>query len=104
MADDLKVLVLVPIFGVVGAAATLGMWWVFDVAIAARVSPAHTTLACIVFGLLGPAAVAGGIWLITKRGQTIRWPAGFGLGMVFATELAFYLPIGFMAVAFHQPL
>lgn len=102
MKDELKVLALVPIFGVLGASATLVMWWVFDQTLTLFVPPAYATLACVVCGLIGPAAVAGWIWLVTHRDHVVRWPAGVGLGLVFATELAFYLPLGFMAVAFHD--
>ena len=102
MNDELKMIALVPIFGVLGACATLVMWWVFGHTLTLVVPPAYATLACVVCGLIGPAAVAGWIWLVTHRDHLVRWPAGVGLGLVFATELAFYLPLGFMAVAFHN--
>ena len=102
MNDELKMLALVPIFGVLGASATLVMWWAFDQTLTHYVPPAYATLACVMCGLMGPAAVAGWIWFVTHRDHVVRWPAGVGLGLVFAAELAFYLPLGFMAVAFHN--
>jgi hypothetical protein len=99
--NDLKLLMLVPIFGVAGAAATVAMWYLFVFTLAALTPPSHVVLGCIVSGLIGPLAVACVVWPATRDASNLRWPACIGLGMVFATELAFYLPLGFMTVAFH---
>jgi len=101
MKNDLKLLVLVPAFGVAGAAATVAMWYLFIFTLGAFTPPSHVVLGCIVSGLIGPVAVACVVWSVTRDASNLRWPASIGLGMVFATELAFYLPLGFMAVAFH---
>ncbi len=101
MHDHLKLLGLASIFGAAGAAATVSMWQVFDIALWAFTPPPYTVLGCFISGLIGPLAVATVVFLATRMKSALRWPAGLGLGMVLATELAFYLPLGFMAVAFH---
>lgn len=101
MHHDLKLLGLVPAFCAAGAAATASMWYVFHFTLAALTPPHYEVLGCIVSGLIGPIVVAAVVWLATRKKSAVRWPAGLGLGMVLATELAFYLPLGFMAVAFH---
>ena len=100
--EDLKLIYLVPVFGAVGAAATGSMWFLFDRFLAEIIPPAFAVLACVVFGLFGPIIAGLGVWFVTRRAPAFRWPAAIGLGMVVATELAFYVPVGFMAIAFHQ--
>lgn len=101
MHDDLKLLGLASIFGAAGAAATASMWQAFDIALMALTPPPYAVLGCVMSGLVGPLAVGALVWINTRNAPNLRWPAGVGLGMVLAVELAFYLPLGFMAVAFH---
>lgn len=101
MREDLRLLGLASIFGVAGAAATAAMWQVFAFTLMELTPPPYAVLGCGVSGLVGPLAVGAVVWIATRSTPMLRWPAGVGLGMVLAAELAFYLPLGFMAVAFH---
>lgn len=101
MRNDIKLLCLVPVYGALGAAATWGLWLIFDRWVEAAIPPPYAVLACVLWGLPGPVTVGAVAWIATRRTPSARWPAIIGLGMVLATELAFYVPIGFLAVAFH---
>jgi hypothetical protein len=106
MRDELRHFALVPVFGIAGALATAVMWQVFAATWLAQVPPPYEILACVVAGLIGPPSVWALVWLATrgpKRSalRELRPPALVGLGLVLATELAFYLPLGFFAIAMH---
>jgi len=106
MKDDLKLLGLVPLFGVVGAFSTAAMWRVFAATLMDSVPGEFAVLACIVAGLVGPLAAWALVLLATRSSgapqlRPLRRPAGIGFGLVLATEIGFYVPLGFFAVAFH---
>ncbi len=100
--NELKLLALVPVFGAAGAAATAAMWHLFSRTLMALTPPPYTVLGCVVSGLFGPVAVGAVVWYASREARVLRGPAGVGLGIVLATELAFYVPLGFMVVAFSQ--
>lgn len=100
--SDLKFFGLVPLFGAMGAAATAAMWQVFSLTLMELTPPPYAVLGCAVAGLFGPLTVCLAVWISTRKRPALRWPAGVGLGMVLATELAFYVPLGFMTAAFQQ--
>lgn len=102
MQHDLQILGLVPVFGVIGAAATAGLWHLFAWTLMDLTPPSYAVLGCVLSGLLGPILVGAVVWIASHGAQHVRWPAGVGLGLVLATELAFYVPLGFMVVAFSQ--
>lgn len=102
MNGNVKLLCLATVFGTLGAAATAAMWRLYDLTLMQNTPPAYSVLACVVVGLLGPLAVGALVWLVTQEARRYRWPAVVGLGIVLAAEVAFYVPIGFIAVAFHQ--
>ena len=61
-------------------------------------------LACVVFGLIGPPVVWAAVLLATRSQRKpglreLRRPAAIGIGIVFATEVGFYVPLGFFAIA-----
>lgn len=100
MKNDLKLLALVPVFGAAGAAATALMWQIYAITLMRSTPPSYAVLGCALAGLFGPVFVGAAIWTAGRRAHFVRWPAGVGLGTVLATELAFYIPLGFMAAAF----
>lgn len=102
MKKDLKLLGLVPVFVMIGAAATAAFWYLFHLALADVTPPSYAVLGCVVSGLLGPVLVAAVVWTASHDARFVRWPAGVGLGIVLATELAFYVPLGLMVAAFSQ--
>lgn len=105
MKDELKLFGLVPLFAVAGALSTAALWQVFAMTLM-EVVPGHlAVLACVVFGLIGPPIVWVAVLLTTRSRRKpalreIRRPAAIGIGIVFATEVGFYVPIGFFAIAF----
>ncbi len=46
-------------------------------------------LGCVVSGLFGPVVVGAIVWFASRETRVLRGPAGVGLGIVLATELAF---------------
>lgn len=102
MRHELKILGLVPVFGMLGAAATAGLWRLFALTLMDLAPPSHAVLGCAVSGLFGPLLVGAIVWIAGRGANHVRWPAGVGLGLVLATELAFYVPLGFMVVAFSK--
>jgi hypothetical protein len=106
MKEELKLLGLTPLFGLVGAIATASVWHVYAATIVTLVPQQLTLLACFAAGLFGPPIVWACLWLATRPVRRSVWdalrgPATTGLGLVFATQLAFYIPIGFFTIAFH---
>lgn len=106
MKNELKLFGLVPLFATAGALSTAAMWRIFDMTLTELVPGELTVLACVVFGLLGPLLVWATVLLATRSERKpslreIRQPAAIGIGIVFATELGFYVPLGFFAIAFH---
>ena len=106
MKDELKLLGLVPFFGILGAISTAVIWRVFAVTLMDLVPGQFAVLACVVAGLADPVVVWVMVLLATrierKPGlRVLRRPAAIGIGLVLATELGFYVPLGFFAVAFH---
>jgi hypothetical protein len=106
MKDELKLLGLVPLFGIVGAVSTAVMWQVFAITLMDAVPGEYAVLACVVTGLAGPLLVWALVLLATRTERipglrTLRRPASIGIGLVLATELGFYVPLGFFAIAFH---
>lgn len=102
MKNELTHFALVPVFGLAGAAATAAMWQLFNATLMAFTPPPYAVLGCVVSGLFGPVIVGAFVWLASREARVFRGPAGVGLGIVLATELAFYVPLGFMVVAFSQ--
>ena len=106
MKDELKLLGLVPLFGIAGALSTAAVWRIFAITVMDLVPAEFAVLACVVAGLVGPMVVWGLVLVATggRRlpGQrALRRPAAIGIGLVLATELGFYVPLGFFAIAFH---
>ena len=106
MKDELKLLGLVSLFSIVGALSTAVMWQVFAATLMDVVPGQLAVLACIAFGLVGPLFVWVVVLLATRSQRSpglraLRRPAAIGIGLVFATELGFYVPLGFFAIAFH---
>ena len=106
MHDELKFLGLTPLFGICGAAAPAVAWQVFAVTLLDAVPAQLAVLSCMIAGLGGPAAIWLIVWIGTQRRQNgsaaaVRQSASVGLGLVLATELGFYIPLGFFAIAFH---
>mgnify|MGYP001824906842 CR=1 FL=1 len=106
MKEEIKLLGLTPLFGLTGAIATALVWHLYAATIIAFVPQQLTLLACFAAGLVGPPIVWAGLWLATRPARRSVWdglrgPAATGLGLVFATQLAFYIPIGFFTLAFH---
>lgn len=107
MNDDLKIYILVPFFAAVGGVATGLVWLAFSLTILPAVADRYTVLACVLVGLLGPVLVWFLVWgwsrrVARNRRAGILRPASIGLGLATATELAFYVPIGFLTVAFYS--
>jgi len=107
MHDEFKFFGLAPLFGVIGALATAAVWHIFAVTLLDLVPAQFAVLSCLVAGLAGPVAVWASVWISTRSRQTlftsgIRRAASIGLGLVFAAELGFYIPLGFFAIAFHS--
>lgn len=107
MKHEFKLLGLTPLFGLAGAAATALVWQIYAVTIIGLVPQQLTLLACFAAGLIGPPIVWAVLWLATRPARrsvwnSLRGPAATGLGLVFATQLAFYIPIGFFTIAFHH--
>ncbi|MCG6950050.1 MAG: hypothetical protein LJE93_14155 [Acidobacteria bacterium] len=106
MHDELKFLGLTPLFGICGAAATALAWQIFAFTMLDAVPAQLAVLSCMIAGLGGPAAVWFLVWIGTRRRNdrsysAVRQSASVGLGLVFATEVGFYIPLGFFAIAFH---
>ena len=105
MKDELKLLGMVPIFGATGALATAATWQVFAITLMDLVPAKLAVLFCLVAGLAGPVIVWVLVWFATRSSRTplevgLRRSAFVGLGLVFAAELGFYIPLGFFAIAF----
>ena len=106
MKDELKMLGLVPLFGVLGALSTAVMWQAFSIMLMDLIPGQFAVLACVITGLAGPPVVWMLVLLATRTERVpglrqLRRPAAIGIGLVFATELGFYVPLGFFAIAFH---
>lgn len=106
MREELKDFALVPVFGLVGAMATAIAWRGFAATLLELVPAPYTVLACFAAGLVGPPLVWALVWLATRTSRhpalrALRPPALVGLSLVLATELAFYLPLGFFAIAMY---
>ena len=104
MKHELKLFGLVPLFAVVGALSTAVMWQVFAMTLMDVVPSDLAVLACVVFGLIGPPVVWAAVLLATRSQRKpglreLRRPAAIGIGIVFATEVGFYVPLGFFAIA-----
>jgi len=105
MKDELKFLGMVPIFGATGALSTAAAWQVFAITLMDLVPARLAVLSCLVAGLAGPLIIWGVVWMATRSARTplevgLRRSAFVGLGLVFAAELGFYVPLGFFAIAF----
>jgi hypothetical protein len=105
MKYELKIFGLVPLFAIAGALSTAVMWRIFAATLMEFVPGDLAVLACVVFGLIGPLAVWAAVLLATRNQRApglraIRQPAAIGIGIVFATEIGFYVPLGFFAIAF----
>jgi len=82
------------------------MWRIFAVTLMDLVPGQFAVLACVLAGLACPVVVWVMVLLATRSQRRpglreIRRSATIGVGFVFATELGFYLPLGFFAIAFH---
>ena len=107
MKNELTLLGLAPVFGLAGAAETAVLWQVFAITVMGLVPDQLAVLACFVTGLAGPPIIWAIVWLAARPFRQPVWialraPASTGLGLVFATQLAFYIPIGFFTIAFHH--
>jgi len=104
MRVELGFLGLAPLFGAVGAAATVGAWHLFAATLLGLVPVELAVLSCLVAGLSGPIAVWIAVWIATRHRQSlaasaVQRSASVGLGLVLAAELGFYVPLGFFAIA-----
>ncbi len=106
MKDQLTLFGLCPLFGALGALATAVAWQVFAVTALELVPARLAVLSCLVAGLVGPVVVWAALWLVTRDHRTnglasvLRRSASLGLGLVLAAEIGFYVPLGFLSVAF----
>ena len=105
MHEELKGLGLAPLFGAVGALATVVAWHLFAAMLLGLIPSKLALLWCLIAGLAGPVVVFLAVWIATRRTRTaiasvVRRSASLGLGLVFAAELGFYIPIGVFAIAF----
>ena len=103
MREDLKLYILAPLFAVAGAVATALLWKIAAATILPSIPDRYAVLACVLVGLLGPLVVWLLVWGGCRRSDRTAFlrPAAVGLGLAAATELAFYVPIGFLTVAFY---
>jgi len=106
MKDEFKLLGLVPLFGIAGALSTAAVWRIFAITVMDLVPAEFAVLACVVAGLAGPVVVWALVLLATGIESlpglsALRRPATIGIGLVLATEIGFYVPLGFFAIAFH---
>jgi hypothetical protein len=106
MQNELRFLGLTPLFGAVGAMATAAAWHLYAILFLEMVPAQLAVLACLVAGLVGPAAVWITVWITTRPRRTttasaVRRAASLGLGLVLAAEIGFYIPLGFFAIAFY---
>ena len=105
MKDQLNLFFLCPLFGALGAVATAIAWQFFALTALHLVPARMAVLSCLVAGLVGPAVVLAALWIVT-RGRTtaltgaLRRSASLGLGLVLVAEVGFYIPLGFLSVAF----
>ena len=107
MKEEIKLLGLAPLFALAGASGTAAAWHIFAATLSTSVPEQLTVLSCFVVGLAGPPAIWIALWLATRPVRRSVWdalraPAATGLGLVFASQLAFYIPIGFFTIAFHH--
>lgn len=106
MKNELKFMALVPVFGALGALATAAAWQVFSLTLMSIVPAQLAPLSCLTLGLVGPLVVWGLVLSVTRALSTsvtgaLRRAASVGLGLVIAAEIGFYIPLGFLAIAFH---
>ena len=106
MKDDMIFFGLAPLFGAVGAIATAAVWQLFSITLIDTVPQHLVVLSFLAAGLAGPLIVWGSLMTATRGRQpalarTLRRAASVGLGLVIAAELGFYIPLGFLAIAFH---
>jgi len=106
MKDELKLFGLVPLFAVAAALSTAAMWQIYAMTLIEVIPGDRAVLACVVFGLIGPPIVWAAVLLATRSQRKpglreLRRPAAIGIGIVLATEIGFYVPLGFFAIAFH---
>jgi hypothetical protein len=102
---ELRQIGLMFVFGLTGAAATVLTWHVFAAIAMPMVRDDLVELACFSSGLAGPLAVLLVVWFVTRNRiaqarKALRWPAVAGLGVVVAAQLAFYIPLGFLCIAY----
>ena len=107
MHDELKFLGLAPLFGAIGALATAAAWQVFAITLLDLIPAQFAVLSCLIAGLAGPLVVWLAVWFATRRRQNlfvsaVRRAASVGLGLVLAAEFGFYIPLGFIAIAFQE--
>jgi hypothetical protein len=105
MHQELRYLGLAPLFGAVGALATVAAWHLFAAMLLGLVPAKSALLWCLISGLAGPLVVLLAVWVATRPGRTaiasaMRRSASLGLGLVLAAEVGFYVPLGFFAIAF----
>ena len=107
MNDEFRFFGMAPLFGVFGALATAAAWQVFAMTLLDLVPAQLSVLSCLVAGLAGPPVIWLAVWVTTRRRRThfaalVQQAAALGLGLVLAAELAFYIPLGFFAIAFNS--
>jgi hypothetical protein len=80
-------------------------WHLFAITLLDLVPERLAALSCLMAGLVGPIVVWIAVLIMTRRrtrfASLLRRAATVGLGLVFAAELGFYIPLGFFAIAFH---
>ncbi|MCP4897259.1 MAG: hypothetical protein GY906_09845 [bacterium] len=106
MPETVKQLGLMVVFGFVGALATLATWHGATGFLSVLVPRQLLELSVFCVGLLGPLVVWTAVLAATRRRsratlEMVRSTAAAGLAVVAATQLVFYVPLGFMCLAFN---
>ncbi len=105
MPEPVKQLGLMVLFGFAGALATLAAWYSSSGLLSILVPRQLLELSLFAVGLLGPLVVWVAVLVVTQGRSSaslemLRPTAAAGLAVVAATQLAFYIPLGFMCLAF----
>jgi len=103
--DQLRQILLLVAFALAGATSTAAMWLVFSMTLQPVVPGNLATLACLAMGSAGPIVMWFVVYLAVRNrppqaGRKVLVPATIGLSLALATQLAFYIPLGFFATAF----
>ena len=103
--EQLRLTGLMTLFGALAVCATGLAWRVAAVTVVPYVDGAHAELALFTTGLVGPALVVAGAWLLARpvaSCESVRAAAATGVAVVVAAQLAFFVPIGLLCTAVHR--